>query len=105
MPTESTDILQVSEALIARLTPGDLEATLNSITEAAVEVLPLVDFASITMRHPDGTLDSYALTDERLNALDERQFELQEGPCFEGVTDSPFSMAADLAADPRYPRY
>jgi len=105
MPTEEAEILFASQSLLQRLTPGDLDATLQSITRAAVEVLPQVQYSSITMRHRDGTLDSYALTDELLTDLDEEQFKLQEGPCYDASTDEAFSMAADLGADERYPNY
>jgi hypothetical protein len=99
------DILDAAQLLQQRLVPGDLESTLNSITRAAVDVLPGVDHASFSMRHPDGTLDSYAVTDEIIVQLDERQFELREGPCYDGATQNAFAVSADLLVDPRYPRY
>jgi GAF domain-containing protein len=105
MPTEEAEILFASQALLQRLTPGDLDATLQSITRAAVEVLPQVQYSSITMRHRDGTLDSYALTDDVLAELDEQQFKLQEGPCYEATTDESYVVASDLGADERYPNY
>ena len=46
MPTDQAGILYASQALLQLLTPGDLDATLRSITRAAVEVLPQVQFAS-----------------------------------------------------------
>jgi len=105
MVAEEANILHASQALLQRLKPGDLEATLQSITRAAVEVLPQVQFSSITMRHRDGTLDSYAMTHDVLNELDQRQFELQEGPCYQGATEEAFVVSNDLAADERYPNY
>lgn len=105
MTTDYADILHATEALLRRLTPGDLDASLLKITEAAVEVLPQVEYSSITMRHNDGTLDSYAMTDDLLEELDEKQFELQEGPCYDAATDQAFSVSGDLRADERYPRY
>jgi len=105
MPAEEANILHASQALLQRLRPGDLEATLQSITQAAVEVLPQVQFSSITMRHRDGTLDSYALTADLLRGLDERQFELKEGPCYEATTDEAYAVANNLGADERYPNY
>jgi len=70
-----------------------------------VEVLPGVTQASLSMRHADGTLDSYAVTADVVVQLDERQFELREGPCYDGATDEAFAVSADLLSDPRYPRY
>ncbi|HET9873106.1 MAG TPA: GAF and ANTAR domain-containing protein [Propionibacteriaceae bacterium] len=105
MTSEDAEILDVSESLLHRLTPGDLDATLHSITHAAVAVLPDVHYSSITMRHTDGTLDSYAVTDKILVELDEHQFALKEGPCYDGATNDPFAVSADLQSDKRYPRY
>ena len=105
MAVEDVNILHASQALLRRLKPGDLDATLQSITRAAVEVLPQVQYSSITIRHRDGTLSSYALTDDVLGDLDEQQFKLQEGPCYQGVEEVPFAMCNDLASDERYPSY
>jgi GAF domain-containing protein len=105
MATDEADILHASQALLQRLTPGDLDSTLTAITQAAVQVLPQVQYSSITMRHRDGTFDSYALTDPVLQDLDSAQVELQEGPCFDGATDEVFTMSPDVVADERYPRY
>lgn len=102
---ENAVILQASESLLRRLRPGDLDATLRSITDAAVEVLPQVQYSSVTMRHADGTLDSYAMTDEVLVELDRHQFELKEGPCYDGATSMNFAVSSDLSTDERYPNF
>jgi hypothetical protein len=105
MGTGDSTLLDASERLLQRLRPGDLEATLENITAAAVEVLPRVDYCSITMRQSDGRLHTYAATDDVLIDLDMHQFELQEGPCYDGATNTTHSVSPDLRADPRYPRY
>lgn len=83
----------------------DLDGTSLSLTRAAVEMLPGVDEATISIRHGDGSLRSYALTAAFLEDLDVWQFENAEGPCYDGVTDNAFVVSADLRDDPRYPRY
>jgi GAF domain-containing protein len=98
-------VLTATEQLMSRLTPADLAATLQAITNAAVEVLPHVDHSSITIRHADGRLDTYAVTDEKLIELDEHQFELREGPCYEGATETVHSVSSDLLHDGRYAKY
>jgi hypothetical protein len=57
------------------------------------------------MRHPDGTLDSYAHTDNVLADLDRQQYQLQEGPCYDATTDHRYALASNLGADARYPHY
>ncbi len=91
--------------LVQSLTPGDLESTLGRITAAAVEVLPDVTMASITVRHSDGRLETFVPTDEVLMELDARQYELQQGPCYESATDEAYVVSSNLAADPRWPEY
>lgn len=93
------------DRLSQSLTPGDLDHTLQRITEAALEVLPGVQYANITVRHQDGRLETVAQTDDLLLAVDGAQFQLQEGPCYDAATDEAYVTSPNLAADERYPRY
>jgi hypothetical protein len=102
---EEHELVGAAEELAATLSPLDLDHTLSRVTAAAVEALPDVDYASITIRHEDGTLETVATTDQSLCDLDLRQYELQEGPCYEAATDVPYVSATDLGSDERYPRY
>jgi hypothetical protein len=63
-------VLDTIKRLSANLTPGDLDHTLERITAAAVEVLPGVHYASITVKHADGSLGTAAPTDQMLLGLD-----------------------------------
>ena len=105
MPDKAAEVLLASKALLDRLKPGDLAATLANITGAAVEVLPQVQYASITLRHPDGGLDSYAVTDRMVADLDRHQYKLQEGPCYDATTAGRYALASNLRTDERYPQY
>jgi hypothetical protein len=98
-------LVDAARRLAAALTPGDLDVTLTRVTAAAVEVLPEVQYSSITIKHADGRLETAAPTDDMLCDLDAAQYELQEGPCFEAAVDTVHITAPDLAADPRFPRY
>lgn len=97
--------LHVVGRLADSLKPGDLDETIQSLTRAAVEILPGVDYASISIRHQDGSLRSHALTADFLEELDESQYAMQEGPCYDGVTNNAFTVCGNLRADPRYPNY
>ena len=94
-----------SRRLSEALAPGDLDRTLDQITRAAVEVLPQVELASITVKHAGGQLQTYAPTDPVLLDLDAAQYELQEGPCYEAAVDTVHVFAPHLAEDPRFPKY
>lgn len=102
---DEADVVRMARELSSRLTPGDLEQTLRRTTEAAVEVLPEVHYASITVRHPDGTLDTVAPTSDVLLGIDAAQYELREGPCYDAAVDVAHRTSPDLANDERYPRY
>lgn len=105
MDDSTKRLLDVSRRLAATLTPDDLDATLRNITQAAVALLPDVNYASITVRHADDSMDSRAMTDDMLLALDARQIEWREGPCFDGASTHPHVICSDLRSDDRYPRY
>lgn len=98
-------MLGISRRLSAALRPADLDQTLANITAAAVEVLPEVTYSSITVKHADGRLETFAPTHEVLRDIDAAQYELQEGPCYEAAVDTVHITAPFLSDDPRFPRY
>ena len=91
--------------LAEALKPGDFDATLNAITTAAVEVLPDVDYASITVKHADESIDTVAPTADLVLDLDGKQYELREGPCYEAAVETAHVISPDLATDERFPNY
>lgn len=98
-------LADAARRLAKALPPGDLDDTLSRITQAAVEVLPQVAYASITIKHADGTLGTAAPTDDLLLGLDAAQYEFREGPCYEAAVESVHVTSPNLAADLRFPRY
>lgn len=102
---KDSEFIDVSRRLRAALTPADLDRTLARITAAAVEVLPEVEYASITIRHADGRLETSAPTDDIVLRLDAAQYEFHEGPCYEAATETVHVASADLTSEPRWPRY
>jgi hypothetical protein len=121
----SSDLVAVMAELHAALRPGDLAETLRRVTSAAVELLPDVDGATITIQHEDGRFDTAAATGsvdagtepagdigaaarglaaDTAARLDRLQQALDEGPAVD-VTDSPGTTGAFRAGaeDPRGP--
>jgi hypothetical protein len=98
-------LLEVADQLRRRLVPGDLDATLLAITSAAVDLLPDVDFASITVNDRRGPIRAVAPTDPMILHLDRGQYDCQEGPCYEAATESVHVVSSDLAAERRWPCY
>lgn len=99
------DLTQASRRLHETLAPGDLDLTLQRMTTAAVEVLPDVEYASITVKHSDGRLETIAPTDTLIVDLDAAQYDFQEGPCYEAATETLHVTAPHLAQDVRFPEY
>lgn len=98
-------LVDAAETLSRSLTPTALDETLRRITRGAVDALPGVDHASITVRHDDGRLESVAPTDDVAATLDARQFSLEQGPCYEAATRGDHVVAPDLATEERFAAY
>lgn len=90
---ETLRVVEMSRRLAAALSPGDLDQTLHQVTAAAVEVLPEVSHASISVRHADGRLETAAPTDPVLLELDRVQYDLHEGPRY-----APHALAEGIRA-------
>jgi GAF domain-containing protein len=97
----SDSVRRLAEAL----KPGDFDATLTAITSAAVEVLPDVDYASITVKHADDSIATIAPTDPLVLDLDGRQYELREGPCYDAAVETAHVISPDIGVDERFPNY
>ena len=98
-------LIDLARQMSTKLTPGDLDHTLRQITTAAVEVLPEVAYASITILHADGKLETAAPTDELLLGIDAAQYQLREGPCYQAATGDDQVISPDLSTDERFPQY
>ena len=98
-------LVKAARRLSETLSPGDLDHVLRRITAAAVELLPDVDYASITVQRADGTLHTVAPTDDLLCRVDAAQYELQQGPCYEAAVNTIHVTSQELADDERFPDY
>lgn len=85
--------------------PGNLADTLARISNTARDTVPGADFASITVRHKDGRLETLTTTDPVILQADAIQYELRQGPCYDAVTNSEMVYCADLGADTQWPDY
>ena len=87
----------------------DLEETLGQVVAAAVDTIPAVDAASISITQ-HGRIETRHPTSDLIRKLDELQSELHEGPCIRAIEDPPENgivIAQDLAGDDgeRWPQY
>jgi hypothetical protein len=86
--------------------PHDTDATLSMLTSSALDAIPGVDYVSITVVEQRGRPSTLAPTDPLVVAIDDLQYELQQGPCYEAAVEGQHMLlAADLSNDPRWPEY
>jgi GAF domain-containing protein len=83
----------------------DTQHTLDRSTLLAVELVPHCDYAGISIVHRDRTIATPAATDELVDRGDELQYELGEGPCLDAIWYHDTVVSADLAEEPRWPRW
>ena len=98
-------LLESARRLSEALAPGDLDATLTQLTAAAVDLIPEVVYASITVRHGDDRLETVGPTHPALIELDKAQYTFHEGPCYDAATDETHVVSTNLSEDPRFMKY
>jgi len=101
--TESVALMRDVAASL-RAHPEDAD-TLEIVTRLASDKLPKVDFASISVISADGTLKTFAPTDEVITQADSVQYELGEGPCIEAARSGKTVCTAHVGSDERWPGY
>jgi hypothetical protein len=98
-----------ARGLAQRSSICDLEEALRQIVASAVETIDSVDAGSISMTE-HGRIETRHPTSNDIGKLDQKQSELNEGPCISAIEEPPASgilVAQDLAgadAD-RWPRF
>lgn len=93
-------------ALIDELLTGEpeIEEVLRRVLELAIRVVGKADGASITLFKRDMEPYTMVATHDWVAAVDQRQYETQQGPCLEvAATSAPTSGSADLAASTSWP--
>jgi GAF domain-containing protein len=94
----------LTEAVRQLSSEDDPPATLERLVEIAPEFFPHCHYVGVSIVEK-GTIRTPAASTEALRRLDEAQYALAEGPCFEAIRSNPTVMVDDLAHDPRWPRW
>ncbi|RYV52783.1 GAF and ANTAR domain-containing protein [Pengzhenrongella frigida] len=71
----------------------------------ATEIIDGCQLACVSILHRGDVIDTPAATNEKLRVLDELQFTLNEGPCFDALWSGETVLSPDLAKDSRWPRW
>ena len=77
---------------------------LDEAVVAATEIIEGCDLAGMSIVNPDG-IDTPAGSGAALKRIDELQFELHEGPCFDALRKDEVVLARNLATDERWPTW
>ena len=81
------------------------EEAVDKVVAVAVETVG-TEFGGITLIHDQGRrFETVGSTDPSVNAADQLQYELREGPCVEASLGSTSFASSDLASDPRWPTW
>src|SRR5215218_5431369 len=100
------DVREAIDTMVRRLVETrDVTDTLTSLTAGAVDSIPPVHFASISHRIVGAPIETLAPTHPLAVAIDELQYELSEGPCYDVVASVRVALSNDLAIKPCWPKF
>jgi GAF domain-containing protein len=105
-PAPTGDLADVMSRTARRLQEehGDIEATLNAVTAAAVQVVPGAEQCGIT--YVIGRrLEPRAWTGDLPHQIDALQQRLAQGPCMDAVREHEVVRVDDIATDERWPDF
>jgi GAF domain-containing protein len=83
---------------------GGPSATLERLVEIAPEFFTHCHYVGVSLVER-GVISTPAASTEALRQLDEAQYALGQGPCFEAIRTTPTVVVDDLAHDPRWPAW
>ena len=84
---------------------SDTQHTLDRSVKAAIEVIPHVHYAGVSIARRKGAIDTPAFSHELVRRGDELQYELQEGPCLDAVWHHDTVISPDLMKEERWSRW
>ncbi len=82
-----------------------VDEALETIVEAARTSLPGFEHVGISTVDRRGNVETRAQTGEIVQALDEIQYDLGEGPCLDALREAPIVAVPHVRHDQRWPRY
>jgi GAF domain-containing protein len=95
----------LNEAATLMNTPATLDETLDAITRAALNTVPGFSHVGISITHRDGTIETKSGNDQLVWELDQVQYSLREGPCYDSITGGGIIVVPEARHDQRWPRY
>jgi hypothetical protein len=97
---------EAARGLLERGEEDGVEHTLGLVVRGAIQTVPHVDQAGISLVERGGRVESYVPSSQVVRELDELQNELGEGPCLDSIWREQRTTIEDMArAHERWPRY
>lgn len=104
-----TDPIGIADALARAAreinAPRDLAMTLDAIVHTARRSLPGIDHVGISIVQRGGRVETKAGTDQLVWDLDQLQYDLGEGPCWDAITADGVVRVDELRHEQRWPNY
>ncbi|MBM7515924.1 GAF and ANTAR domain-containing protein [Nocardioides nitrophenolicus] len=82
-----------------------IDDTLEAIVRAAQQTVPGFEHVGISITHGNGRIETRAGTGQLVWDIDELQYKLHEGPCYDAITSGGVTTMPDIATEQRWPRY
>ncbi len=95
----------LTEAARAINSHRTLDQTLDAIVRAAQQTLPDFEHVGISIAHSNGEIETRAGTGQLVWEVDDVQYKLGEGPCYDAITEGGVRIMDDLRTETRWPRY
>ena len=104
METPASFADQLADAARSMQGWSSTQLTLEKVVLVATEIIEGCDLVGISIVHK-GEIDTPVGTNETLNRIDELQFVLKQGPCFDALHMHEVVHSGDLAHDSRWPTW
>jgi ANTAR domain/GAF domain len=85
--------------------PTKIDAILQSVTDAAVDLIAGVHFADVLVISDSDLFRSLAATSQLAIDVDGMQRQFREGPCLDAAVGHSVILCNDLGKDPRWPSF
>ena len=95
---------QLAEAARSMQGWATTQQTLDRVVSIATDLISGCDLVGISVVHRAG-IDTPAASDDAVRTVDELQFQLREGPCYDALHTEDTVYSRDLATDGRWPKW
>jgi hypothetical protein len=85
--------------------PLDRQAILEALTSSASISIPGFEGASVSIREGDGVIRTLTASDELAHQVDQLQYELHEGPCYDVISGTRSTIVTFMDDEERWPRF